>query len=489
ENLKYTEERKGMPPIRQAKYVPWEPYKGAVKHSPGLQNKPPFDSHSPDVSKVKLVPYQISPQGTEPISRLKKDNDIDMVIKNIKKHSPSVTNINKFEQNQPKLESQYNTSRPFQTEHNVKKVTGNHFQTLKQLDGNSLNKQNSSQGSSQWDKMSTSSGGKDGKLSPRCLSPKPVNKVGPLKNQAKIPTPPPSRAATYIDIDGSFESHGDAILNNSLEVKKLKEENGQLKEYKKRLLEEKEGMKEELDKQIEVNRDLKKLLVASVGDELEYKVERMAQDNAQLSKDMIDVTERREEDYEHLDKMTIAADVWRSKYMASRVMIDELANWKAHLQRKYKESQDALQQILDERHDLRTNLIKTYGCLRQLKDGFELMSNTYSQTFSPSGNVIELASINSQLVATIQMRLLGKVSSSVALNMDMGEDLTYAEWLAKQLLEGQSNTNAASRGGTQEQQSVDSLRRQHYERYHPNVRYENVTFNCCAQCTGDVMVV
>lgn len=47
-------------------------------------------------------------------------------------------------------------------------------------------------------------------------------------------------------------------------------------------------------------------------------------------------------------------------YLLCRLMIDELAADKAYLAMNCQESHNALQQMLNERHELRRNLFETY---------------------------------------------------------------------------------------------------------------------------------
>lgn len=68
----------------------------------------------------------------------------------------------------------------------------------------------------------------------------------------------------------------------------------------------------------QVNRELKKLLVASVGDDLQYHFERLAREKNQLILENEALGRSLSHTTEQLERMSIQCDVWRSKFLASR---------------------------------------------------------------------------------------------------------------------------------------------------------------------------
>lgn len=68
----------------------------------------------------------------------------------------------------------------------------------------------------------------------------------------------------------------------------------------------------------QVNRELKKLLVASVGDDLQYHFERLAREKNQLILENEALGRGLAHTMEQLERMSIQCDVWRSKFLASR---------------------------------------------------------------------------------------------------------------------------------------------------------------------------
>lgn len=74
----------------------------------------------------------------------------------------------------------------------------------------------------------------------------------------------------------------------------------------------------------QVNRELKKLLVASVGDDLQYHFERLAREKNQLILENEALGRNLAHTAEQLERMSIQCDVWRSKFLASRYDLDKV---------------------------------------------------------------------------------------------------------------------------------------------------------------------
>jgi hypothetical protein len=121
----------------------------------------------------------------------------------------------------------------------------------------------------------------------------------------------------------------------------------------------------QLQTQREVNRELKRLLVASVGSDLELRLEQIVQEKAELSQDLSLSLQQVVSNHEELDQVAIECDIWRSKFIASRVMIDELASWKAELSLQLRESHKALQYMLHEREDIGHELLESRAHLQR----------------------------------------------------------------------------------------------------------------------------
>lgn len=69
---------------------------------------------------------------------------------------------------------------------------------------------------------------------------------------------------------------------------------------------------------MKVNAELKRLLVASVGEDMEARVHFLTEDKLKLADDIRQYVEKIAIDFEQKEKLSIEADVWRSKFLASR---------------------------------------------------------------------------------------------------------------------------------------------------------------------------
>ncbi|XP_028810584.1 golgin-45 [Denticeps clupeoides] len=269
-----------------------------------------------------------------------------------------------------------------------------------------------------------------------------------------------------------------------------------LQNSERRLLQDKEGLSNQLRVQTEVNRELKKLLVASVGDDLQYHFERLAREKNQLILENEALSRSLAHTAEQLERMSIQCDVWRSKFLASRVMAEELTNARAALQRQTREAQGAIQDLLNEREVFSRDMMNTHRALELL-----LVSLQWGrqQTYYPSAQPLstgELATANHKLAQSINAHLLGNVGgtgSSVKTNQASELCSTPAEKMAEKVLRILDPIASSDNRG--KEQSPDSSQspflpsKKSIGRFHPYTRYENITFNCCERCSGELLVL
>lgn len=60
------------------------------------------------------------------------------------------------------------------------------------------------------------------------------------------------------------------------------------------------------------------MLLASLGEDMELKVQHMTEDKARLGMNVLQFTEELFESKEEIEKLTAQCDVWKSKFDASR---------------------------------------------------------------------------------------------------------------------------------------------------------------------------
>ncbi|XP_068224830.1 golgin-45 [Palaemon carinicauda] len=259
----------------------------------------------------------------------------------------------------------------------------------------------------------------------------------------------------------------------------------QLSQIKK----DKTNLEGQLNVQSQVNTELKKLLVASVGEDVQGRVQCLTEDKARMATMIRRYSEKVDKDYEEKERMGIQCDVWRSKFLGSSMLVDELASWKAVLAQRLEEAQEAVKMLMDE-HDLaRQHILNAYKMNKQLREAFDPLAVT-SGGIPPltSADLVTLAVEGSLLAQTVRDHLCGPLGRSLgcSLSLEGLESQTPGEKMAQQLVGHiQSNDNLRKlECGTVSPGAAAML-----QRFHPNARFEHVTVNCCGHCNGEIKVI
>lgn len=88
------------------------------------------------------------------------------------------------------------------------------------------------------------------------------------------------------------------------------------------------GIYEQLQIQTQVNVELKKLLVASIGDsDTAYKLERLINDKQRYEYELVNMTKDLDKMTESVEQISIRCDMWRSKFLACKLMNEEASTW------------------------------------------------------------------------------------------------------------------------------------------------------------------
>ncbi|XP_063109696.1 golgin-45 isoform X1 [Cavia porcellus] len=294
---------------------------------------------------------------------------------------------------------------------------------------------------------------------------------------------------------GELLGHSEGVTEPRKELSGVKNMLEKLKNSEKRLLQDIEGLSNQLRVQTEVNRELKKLLVASVGDDLQYHFERLAREKNQLILENEALSRNTAQLSEQLERMSIQCDVWRSKFLASRVMADELTNSKAVLQRQNRDAQSAIQDLLSEREQFRQEMVAAQKLLEEL-----LISLQWGreQTYFPSAqphSTAELALTNHNLAKAVHSHLLGNVRISSQKKIPSAVEFcsTPAEKMAEKvlrILDPVTCTESSADSPFPESSTTTLLAtKKNIGRFHPYTRYENITFNCCSHCQGELIAL
>lgn len=208
------------------------------------------------------------------------------------------------------------------------------------------------------------------------------------------------------------------------EIQKLKEENSQLEN--------------QLKFQAQVNGELKNLLVAAVGEDLETKVHLLTEDKLQLARALLNSAQHLSTHQEQTEWLAGQCEVWRSKFLASSLMVEELAKWKAALCQRTTDLQEVIKRLLEDRNLIRDISLKTYKILSILRENFDPVATvTCKRHELLSTNIIDLTQGCFQLAEILKVQLLNGVEN-INLQREInitGLDMkTLAEKTAEQLL-------------------------------------------------------
>ncbi|XP_015584712.1 golgin-45 [Cephus cinctus] len=208
------------------------------------------------------------------------------------------------------------------------------------------------------------------------------------------------------------------------EIQKLKEENTQLES--------------QLKFQAQVNGELKNLLVAAVGEDLETKVHLLTEDKLQLARALLNSAQHLSTHQEQTEWLAGQCEVWRSKFLASSLMVEELARWKAALCQRTTDLQEAIKRLLEERSKVRDTSLRTYRILSILRENFDSVATVSNKRHElPSTNIIGLTEGCCQLAEILKVQLLSgmdKVHLRKEINITGLDMKTLAERNAEQLL-------------------------------------------------------
>lgn len=187
----------------------------------------------------------------------------------------------------------------------------------------------------------------------------------------------------------------------SKELKGMEEDKQELNAEKQKYEKQIEELKKERDYyqsqlkfQAQVNSELKNLLVAAVGEDLQTKVNVLTEDKLHLARKLLNSAENLSSHTEQIEFLAGQSEVWRSKFLASSLMVEELARWKTSLLQKNRMLLASNKEMLETTSKLREMQLDV---LRNLK----FLSNRKDISLQ-SANVLDLTAesvnISEQLV-------------------------------------------------------------------------------------------
>ncbi|XP_050667081.1 golgin-45 [Leptidea sinapis] len=145
-------------------------------------------------------------------------------------------------------------------------------------------------------------------------------------------------------------------------------QNNEMQEKIDSLIKENACLQEQLKQQVQVNKELKTMLVASMGEDLEVQVQSLNDDKKHLANALLNSAQHLTTHQEQTEWLAGQCEVWRSKFLASSLLIEELAECKKLLSEKTINLQQAVKQLLDERCRVQDMMKCTYKGLYSLHE-------------------------------------------------------------------------------------------------------------------------
>ncbi|XP_026472054.1 golgin-45-like, partial [Ctenocephalides felis] len=125
-------------------------------------------------------------------------------------------------------------------------------------------------------------------------------------------------------------------------------------------------LKSQLAFQAQVNAELKTMLVAAVGEDVETRVHLLTEDKLHLAEALLKSVENLSTHQEQIEWLAGQCEVWRSKFLACSLMVQELANSKQTLTQRVNELTESLKCLLLETHYVRDKQCVTLQTLNKI---------------------------------------------------------------------------------------------------------------------------
>lgn len=130
-----------------------------------------------------------------------------------------------------------------------------------------------------------------------------------------------------------------------------------------------------------VNRELKRLLLASVGSDLQQELDGLVQEKTLLKQNLDISLHHLMECSEEMDQLTVECDIWRSKVLASRVLIDELTKWKMDHLKASNKCRVAMETLLKEREELCGHISHCHQLILKISNSLMTSSTKLSRQY------------------------------------------------------------------------------------------------------------
>ncbi|KAL5232624.1 hypothetical protein ACI65C_000034 [Semiaphis heraclei] len=274
-----------------------------------------------------------------------------------------------------------------------------------------------------------------------------------------------STASNCSKVSNVTEDKEDVITMLTQEKQNLEEEVHKLKVQLA-------NMELQMGSQAQVNNELKSMLVASIGEDIEAKIQMLTEDKVLLAHKLLNFTGALAGRQDQLETVAGERDVLRSKFLAGSLIVEDLSKWKSFLCDRVDKLEASLQTVLDENRKNRHLLKSAHENLKILQNYYKLeVSNKHKQLDS----TIIAEDIN-RISLLLRKHLLTQQIQELQVHAAIHQ--TQAESQAQQLLakkmprEKINNVDATCNAIMEASQALES-----------NIQL------CCNHCTGTVKLI
>uniref|UniRef100_A0A914WSB6 Golgin-45 n=1 Tax=Plectus sambesii TaxID=2011161 RepID=A0A914WSB6_9BILA len=249
-----------------------------------------------------------------------------------------------------------------------------------------------------------------------------------------------------------------------------------------KLVTEKTELWNELELQRKVNDELKRLLVATMGEDLQSHVDSLSQDKVRLAKHIDIYSNQLSVDQEKAEDLAISGDVWRSKYLASSMMVDELIAARVALLRHLQNGQRAVRDLLDENEYECRHLFQAVRRLCAAHDAVDPGNTLNHSKVLTYHTMYDLATTVHSLCDSMHAKLVPGAVVAASPEIRAQRGLTQAEADAERFL-------AVDAVSFSQSSPCDEFRRLQEKRqrllgYPASCNFRNLTIACCKKCAG-----
>ncbi|VVC45408.1 Hypothetical protein CINCED_3A019973 [Cinara cedri] len=234
------------------------------------------------------------------------------------------------------------------------------------------------------------------------------------------------------------------------------------------------NMNLQMGSQAEINNELKNMLIASIGEDVEAKIQMLTEDKVLLAHKLLNFTGALAGRQDQLETVAGERDVLRSKFLAGSLIIEDLSKWKTFLCDRVDNLEGLLQTVLDENR-------KNRHLLKSAHENLKILQNEYKLEVPSKQKLLDSTTIAediNKISLSLRKHLLGPQNQQNQ-NIHFAVHQTPTESRAQQILgqtlprEKMNDVDATCNAIMEASQALETT----------NIQL------CCGHCTGTVKYV